>query len=279
MADDPHLLEDSTDRLQALEAALSRRRGTAAAEAEPVPGPSVPSRSVEAVPADESAAPRHQGGGAGLGSLLWRLSPDHLKVVAVLVVVALLAAGWAWERGHARGGSILAVRAEAPQDPAVATVAPTGSAAAPPAGAATASPAGSATVVIDVAGRVRRPGVFTLPAGSRVIDALRRAGGARRGVDLSVLNLARVLRDGEQVLVGAIAHGEASAGGSGPPLVDLNAATQTELESLPGVGPVTAGRIVEWRTRNGAFTDVRELLEVAGIGEKTLADLLPYVTV
>ena len=133
-----------------------------------------------------------------------------------------------------------------------------------------------------------------LDAGARVTDALSAAGGAKRGVDLTSLNLARVLVDGEQIVVGA--RGAAAAGGAtgaGPgaggtpggapgasgPLVNLNLATQAELESLPQVGPVTAQSIIAWREQQGGFTSVDELLEVDGIGEKTLARLAPHVTV
>jgi len=139
-------------------------------------------------------------------------------------------------------------------------------------------------VTVDVAGKVRRPGVATLPAGSRVVDALRKAGGARGRVDLSGLNLARVLVDGEQILVGKPAPGglAASASTAAPDatgaLVNLNTATAEQLDTLPGVGPVTAQKILEWRGSHGAFSAVDELLEVDGIGEKTLADLAPHVT-
>jgi competence protein ComEA len=141
-------------------------------------------------------------------------------------------------------------------------------------------------VVVDVAGKVRRPGVATLPAGSRVVDAIRQAGGARPGVDLSSLNLARVLVDGEQILVGvAPAPGVAASASSRPgasggdgALVNLNTATLEQLDGLPGVGPVTAQKILDWRTAHGAFTAIDELLEVDGIGEKTLADMAPRLT-
>ena len=157
--------------------------------------------------------------------------------------------------------------------------------------AATPSPTGAdasvagGPVTVDVAGKVRRPGVATLPAGSRVVDALRKAGGARAGVDLTSLNLARVLVDGEQILVGrAMPSGGIAAGAStsapdpAGSLVNLNSATEDQLDTLPGVGPVTAQKILEWRAAHGAFSSVDELLEIDGIGEKTLADLAPLVT-
>ncbi len=148
---------------------------------------------------------------------------------------------------------------------------------------------GVVEVVVDVAGKVKRPGLAVLPAGSRVADAVERAGGAQKGVDLTGLNLARVLVDGEQILVGVDPDpsaqtatqpsggpGAGAKGGSGP--VSLNAADEALLDTLPGVGPVTAAAIIAWRTEHGGFSDVRELLEVKGIGEATLADLLPHVT-
>ena len=125
----------------------------------------------------------------------------------------------------------------------------------------------------------------TLPAGSRVVDALERAGGPRGRVDHTGLNLARVLVDGEQILVGkpaapgGIAAGVASnAPPSAGSLVNLNTATGEQLETLPGVGPVTAEKILAWRESHGAFSSVDELLEIDGIGEKTFAQLAPLVT-
>jgi competence protein ComEA len=119
-----------------------------------------------------------------------------------------------------------------------------------------------------------------------VIDALEAAGGARPGVDLTALNLARLLVDGEQIVVG-IAAQTAVAGATEPiapdattgPLVNLNTADQALLETLPDVGPVTAEAIVAWRTEHGGFTAIDELLEVDGIGDATLAELTPHVTV
>ena len=150
-----------------------------------------------------------------------------------------------------------------------------------------ASPAAEAgRITVDVAGKVRRPGIAVLDAGARVVDALRAAGGARRGVDLSSLNLARPLVDGEQILVGepAAVAPPVTGPSPGPPgvpgaLVNLNLAGQAELETLPEVGPVTAQAILAWRDEHGGFTDVAELLEVDGIGDATLAQITPYVTI
>jgi competence protein ComEA len=176
----------------------------------------------------------------------------------------------------------------APPTPLVPATSPAGVGATPADPSSTgaaASPSG--TIVVDVAGKVRRPGIATLPLGSRVVDALEAAGGARPGVRLGTLNLARVLTDGEQVVVGVpappgVAASAADAPGAGTagdtPMVNLNTATQAELEELPGVGPVTAQSILAFRSENGAFTAVDELLEVSGIGDATLAKIAPYVT-
>ncbi|MEU9010832.1 ComEA family DNA-binding protein [Streptomyces sp. NPDC048479] len=138
-------------------------------------------------------------------------------------------------------------------------------------------------IVVDVSGKVRRPGVHQLPAGSRVTDALRAAGGVRAGTDLSGLNRARVLMDGEQVVVGGPAPpGPPATGlGTGPRTggaqaagpVSLNTATVEQLDTLPGVGPVLAQHIVDYRTRHGGFRSVDELREVNGIGDRRFADL------
>lgn len=153
-------------------------------------------------------------------------------------------------------------------------------------------PAGTPTptvVVVHVDGLVARPGVVTLPAGARVVDAVAAAGGTLPGADTASLNLARPLQDGEQVVVtdGSVpAPGATSAtGGAGPaPVdadgrVDLNLATVEDLQALPGVGPVTAERIIAHRDQLGGFTDVVQLLEVPGIGPTRFADLEPRVRV
>lgn len=211
-----------------------------------------------------------------------RIGAAHLAALAVLVAAAMVALAWSSVRANDPGDLVPARSLTA--DP------PTPGAGAVPValGSPSASPSPAADVVVDVAGKVRHPGIVRLPAGSRVVDAVEAAGGPRRGVDLVGLNLARVLVDGEQVVVGVPAPAGVAASaasvpgaGGGPPgaLVNLNAASQFELEALPGIGPVTAQAILQWRTDHGAFTAVDELLEVSGIGEATLAELAPFVTV
>lgn len=214
-----------------------------------------------------------------------RLGARHLTVLLAATTVALALTAWWAVRGSAEPVPVAPARTEVASTTAPS---PTSPAASPAASSAAPSAAASAgTVMVHVAGRVRRPGVVTLPSGSRVIEALRRAGGARRGVDLSGVNLARILTDGEQILVGAgprpgaAPSTAADLGAGGAPAagtVNVNTADATALESLPGIGPVTAEKIVAWRTEHGAFTSLDELLEVDGIGPKTLADLAPQAT-
>ncbi|GHA68963.1 helix-hairpin-helix domain-containing protein [Streptomyces termitum] len=205
------------------------------------------------------------------------LEPRTLAALGVVLVVAACAAG----------GSFWAGRPEAVSAPEVVRAAPEAPSPAPapaPADGTTAPARAPAEVVVDVGGKVREPGVLTLPAGSRVADALRAAGGVRPGADLTGVNRARVLLDGEQVLVGVPgapapppggAPGAGSGGGGAP--VSLNAGTAEQFDALPGVGPVLARRIVDHRTEHGGFRSVEELREVNGIGERRFADLRPLV--
>ncbi|WP_109509760.1 helix-hairpin-helix domain-containing protein [Nocardioides speluncae] len=209
-----------------------------------------------------------------------RLGPGQLAVVAVLVALGLAVTAWWVIRGQQPGESVTAAPA------APLTGVPDGSPSGGPMTGAAAGSTPSGEVVVDVAGKVRRPGIVVLDSGSRVDDAIHAAGGVRRGVDLSSLNLARVLVDGEQILVGMPAPTGApgaavpSAGAPDPTgLVNLNTATLAQLDELPGVGPVTGQAIIDWRTANGGFSSVDELLEVDGIGDATLADLAPHVTI
>jgi competence protein ComEA len=164
-----------------------------------------------------------------------------------------------------------------------------------PSGPATAGPAGAragggAPFVVSVAGKVRRPGLVRMPDGARVADAIAAAGGPLPKVDLTALNLARRVADGEQILVGlpqpaaaatGTAPGPAGAGSAAAAggKVDLNRATVEQLDTLPGVGPVTAQRILDWRTQHGRFTAVEQLREVEGIGERRFGQLRGLVTV
>jgi competence protein ComEA len=142
----------------------------------------------------------------------------------------------------------------------------------------------TAPVVVDVAGWVRRPGVYEFHEGDRVIDAIGRAGGARHGAELAVLNLAALLVDGSQILVPrpggtAVSTSTGLPGAPGTALVNVNTATAADLEELPGIGEVLAAAIVTYRTEHGPFASVDQLEDVSGIGPSTLEDIRDLVTV
>ncbi|MFJ6629826.1 helix-hairpin-helix domain-containing protein [Streptomyces sp. NPDC091376] len=211
------------------------------------------------------------------GRLRWGLEP---RTLAALVVVLVVAAGFGVQ--HFWSGRPEPVRA--PQLVRDGRPMPIAQEPKPSAGPPPAPPAGR--IVVDVSGKVRRPGVLRLPAGSRVGDALRAAGGVRAGTDITGLNRARVLMDGEQVVVGVVpppglpapgAVGPVGAGSAGGAPVSLNSATVEQLDTLPGVGPVLAQHIVDYRTEHGGFRSVDELREVNGIGDRRFADLQPLV--
>jgi competence protein ComEA len=167
--------------------------------------------------------------------------------------------------------------------PAPSAAASMGTARAASASAPPATSAPGSVVLVHVVGQVRDPGLVRLATGARVADALDEAGGPTRRADLSAVNLARAVADGEQVFVPApgqsppAAHGPAPSGSAGGAPIDLNTATEADLDALPGVGPVIAGRIVAWRQEHGRFGSVDELTEVSGIGEATLERLRPLV--
>ena len=142
------------------------------------------------------------------------------------------------------------------------------------------SPSSSA-IFVDVAGWVKKPGVYEFPEGDRVIDAVEQAGGARKGAVLSSLNLAAVLTDGQQILIPepVKASAAAASGVDANGLVNINTADATQLESLSGIGEVLSQTIIDYRETNGPFTSVEQLLDVSGIGDATLAEFRDQVTV
>ncbi len=200
------------------------------------------------------------------------LSRGELTGLVVVVVATLLGAVLWYTRSLPRPVDIAA--------PANAT-SPVVSSGAAPFASLTPSPV---AIIVDVAGWVRSPGVYEFVSGDRVIDAVNRAGGARKGADLTTLNLAAPLTDGTQIVVpkpGATAPGGTGTTSTtgGAALININTASETDLETLPGVGPVTGAAIIDYRTQNGPFTSVDDLIDVSGIGPSTLEQIRPFVTV
>ena len=148
-------------------------------------------------------------------------------------------------------------------------------------------PAITEELIVDVSGRVRKPGVYSLVKGSRAIDALNLAGGALPGVNLGDINLAHILFDGEQIIVGAPRVAYSSGSRSAPKAkaptasspLSLNSATLAQLDTLPGIGPVMANRIFAYRKLNGPFTLLDDLKKVSGIGDATFAEISKLVRI
>lgn len=148
-----------------------------------------------------------------------------------------------------------------------------------------ASAVDSSVLVVDVQGKIVKPGIYQLPLGSRVADAIKAAGGVIEGSDSSAVNLARFLEDGEQIYVselggaGADSFGTAGSSSVSRGKLNLNRATESELDGLPGVGPVLAKRITAHRNEHGNFSSVDELRKVSGIGPAKFQELRDFVTV
>lgn len=206
---------------------------------------------------------------------------DHLnwKILGmVLLIVAVLAfcGGNAYQDWRAQGEGLTLVK-ESEDTTAADTSASEENA-----------PVASGEVVVHVTGAVSAPGVYTLPSDARVDDAVR-AAGATAEADLSQLNLAQKLADGQKITVPAIGSASTSAGegttttpadaSSDGALVNINTASLEELETLPSIGEVRAQAIITYRETNGGFRTIEELQEVSGIGEKIFADVAPYITV
>ncbi|HVR32512.1 MAG TPA: ComEA family DNA-binding protein [Acidimicrobiia bacterium] len=179
-------------------------------------------------------------------------------VIAALAVTLSLGAWW-WTAGAGNQGD---AASEASLSPMIAPAV-----------------TDTALLVVHVAGEVRRPGVVHLPIGSRVLDAIEAAGGATAAAVLSQVNLAAELVDGTQIVVPSRLESGPATAVADDGMVAVNRATITELETLPGVGPVLAGRIVAHRDEHGPFERVEDLLDVSGIGEAILGRLRPLVRI
>ncbi|MDR1768901.1 MAG: ComEA family DNA-binding protein [Propionibacteriaceae bacterium] len=232
------------------------------------------------------------GGSTAVGGVVrqvWEFTRGHLAAVGTVLLAGVLWAGYSMTQAHSSQLPL-----------SVSTTAPPGSASAQPtplgaeSSTAAATPVVSAEpamVMVHVLGAVKSPGVVEVVEGSRVQDAIDKAGGLAADADPAELNLAAKVADGTQIVIGTkrqpagevrVDQGGAQAGVAGgsasaPARISLNSATAAELETIPGIGPVTAAKILAWRQAHGKFSDPRELLEVSGIGEKTYAEMEPYV--
>ena len=131
---------------------------------------------------------------------------------------------------------------------------------------------------VHVVGEVASPGMYQLPIGARLVDAVFAAGGLTEDADNASVNLARELTDGEQIIVFSVSQEGEITGTTASGLVSLNRAGDKELEELPGIGPALSGRIIAWREANGGFKSVQDLLKVSGIGESLLSGVIDLVT-
>src|SRR5262245_24518346 len=207
------------------------------------------------------------------------LSRGELTGLIVVIVATLAGVGFWYSRSLPKPIQIAETPAPVPSAPA------SPASGVPVSGSPAASATPAAQLIVDVAGWVHRPGVYRFDPGARVVDAVDRAGGARDGADLTQLNLAAPLVDGQQVLVpkeGETVAGSGTGTTTGPggtAIVNINSADETTLETLNGVGPALATAIIQYRTEHGPFTSVDQLDDVSGIGPATLEKLRPQVTV
>ena len=267
VAPEPVLSDVVRQRLDALLAEIPARRA--------FPEPQLPVRAESAddeagtqgppvgVPGSEPA----RGQAAQAVGAAWRFTKEHLAAVGVILLTGCLWAGYTTMQATSTPVAV-----------AVPTVVAT----------PTPTPTPVQLVRIHVIGAVARPGVVGVPEGSRVGDAIEAAGGMSAAADPGELNLAAVLADGSQVVIGTrrkpqgeVRSGQSGGGSAGTSEAkfNLNTATVEQLDTLPGVGPVTAQKIIQWRTDHGRFSSVNELQEVDGIGPKSFADIAPRVRV
>ncbi|MFV0463023.1 MAG: helix-hairpin-helix domain-containing protein [Nostocoides sp.] len=270
------------------------------------PDPGTPPDSARATSAGGASSARILSLPAGLRGARWRTRWP--AVLGMLLLIGLAGGMWGLRLIIARDDAAPVPIADRPligrstqtfgrpgSTTAAATDQPRGSSAPTGTVGTSGAPSASPKVLVHVIGQVRRPGVVTLPSGARIADAISAAGGSTPSANLAGLNLVQILQDGQQVQVPGPGHtGTVIGGGAGAPgqasgaagtgaassgaLVDLNTADLAALDSLPGIGPVLAQRILDWRQEHGAFRSVDDLGEVSGIGEKLLAQLRSRVS-
>ena len=207
-----------------------------------------------------------------------RLLPGGATVAALIAVVVLIAAVGVWRHAAAREHSQALAQSSSEREENEA--APVASSPSPSAPASASAGDRTDAVVVYVSGAVASPGVLTLPASSRVIDAITAAGGATPEADLESINLARILVDGEQIRVAVVGESPpagSEAGTAAQACVRLATATETELQTLPGIGPALATRIISYRATHPRLSTVEELDEVPGIGPSLIEKIRPGV--